>query len=184
MKKLVLLGDSIRLAGYGNAVAERLADKFVTWQPEDNCRFSKYLLRTIFDNRANLEGADVIHFNCGLWDICKLYNDNQPFTPIDEYKKDLVRIAAELKKYGKTIIFSTTTPCPEGNPYNDDAVIQEFNAAATEILTPMGVIINDLHSVIAADMKRYINQNDLLHLSEDGAKVATESVLSAILANS
>ena len=40
MKKAVLIGDSIRMIGYGAPVAERLGDEFEVWQPDDNCRFA------------------------------------------------------------------------------------------------------------------------------------------------
>ncbi len=49
MKKVVLLGDSIRLWGYGTKVPELLGKDYEVWQPEDNCRFVKYTLRGLFD---------------------------------------------------------------------------------------------------------------------------------------
>ena len=48
MKKVVLLGDSIRLWGYGTKVPEMLGEDYEVWQPEDNCRFVKYTLRGLF----------------------------------------------------------------------------------------------------------------------------------------
>ena len=43
MKKVTLLGDSIRMIGYGKTVAEALnKDGIEVFQPEENCRFSKY----------------------------------------------------------------------------------------------------------------------------------------------
>ena len=39
MKKVVLLGDSIRLIGYGKKVPEMLGDNYTVFQSEDNCRF-------------------------------------------------------------------------------------------------------------------------------------------------
>ena len=38
--KVTLLGDSIRLIGYGKEVEKLLGDEFEVFQPEDNCRFS------------------------------------------------------------------------------------------------------------------------------------------------
>ena len=72
MKKVVLLGDSIRLIGYGKRVEELLGDQCTVWQPEDNCRFSKYTLRMLFDEQQNIKDADVIHWNNGLWDACDI----------------------------------------------------------------------------------------------------------------
>lgn len=45
--KIVLLGDSIRLA-YAPRVIELLGDEFEVFHPEDNCRFAKYMLRGLF----------------------------------------------------------------------------------------------------------------------------------------
>ena len=46
MKRVVLLGDSIRLIGYGTKVPELLGDGYEVWQPEDNGRFAQYTCLT------------------------------------------------------------------------------------------------------------------------------------------
>lgn len=61
MKKITLLGDSIRQIGYGTKVPEMLGEGYEVFQPEDNCRFVKYTLRLIFDLKKIIEGSDVIH---------------------------------------------------------------------------------------------------------------------------
>ena len=55
MKKVVLLGDSIRLIGYGPKVPEMLGDEYTVFQSEDNCRFVKYTLRCLFDWREDIK---------------------------------------------------------------------------------------------------------------------------------
>ena len=109
MKKVILLGDSIRLIGYGARTAELLGPDYTVWQPEDNCRFASYTLRMLFEYKDQLEGADVIHWNNGLWDVCDLFGDGA-FTPLEDYIRLLARIAAVLKTYSKKVIFATTTP--------------------------------------------------------------------------
>lgn len=47
--KVTLLGDSIRQIGYGTKVPELLGNSFEVFQPNDNCRFIKYILRGLFD---------------------------------------------------------------------------------------------------------------------------------------
>ena len=181
MKKLVLLGDSIRLIGYGKKVAEILKDEFETWQPEDNCRFSKYLLRLLFDCKDKIVGADVVHFNCGLWDITRLYSDGEPFTSFKEYKDNVLRIVNTLKSYGvKTIIFSTTTPCRLENPYNDNTDIKEYNSAVVKLLIENGVTVNDLFTLIEKNISEYIRGDDLIHLTDAGIEVASKSISDAI----
>ena len=72
MKKVVLLGDSIRMMGYGSHVAGCLGEGYTVWQPEDNCRWAQYTLRMLFEYKNELKDADVIHFNVGHWDLCRL----------------------------------------------------------------------------------------------------------------
>ncbi len=177
MKKVVLLGDSIRLS-YQNRVRELLGEDYTVWQPEDNCRFAAYTLRMLFDCRAKLEGADVIHFNCGLWDVCDLFGDGA-FTPLEDYIRTVSRIAAVLKTYAPTVIFATTTtPSPEmwGHDINR---LKAYNAAAVAALEPMGVLINDLFTPVAADVEHMISE-DHLHLSEYGIEVCAQQVANCI----
>ena len=58
--KVTLLGDSIRFGagerqGYGNRTAELLGEDFQVFQPADNCRFAKYMLRMLFDYEKAME---------------------------------------------------------------------------------------------------------------------------------
>ena len=178
MKKIVLLGDSIRLIGYGQKVPELLGDEFSVWQSTDNCRFASYTLRMLFDNRADIEGADVIHWNNGLWDECALFDDGS-FTPIDTYVATMVRIAKLLLTMGKRVIFATTTPVSPDKPYNDNKRIAAYNAAIVPILKDMGIIINDLHTTVSQDIPNYIC-DDLIHLSPAGIDVCAAQVADAI----
>lgn len=47
MKKVVLLGDSIRPVGYGPRVPELLGSDYEVYQPDENCRFVKYTPRRL-----------------------------------------------------------------------------------------------------------------------------------------
>ena len=178
MKKVVLLGDSIRLIGYGKRVAELLGEDYTVWQSDDNARFAAYTLRMLYDCKAQIEGADVIHWNNGLWDVCDLFGDGA-FTPIDAYCDTMVRIARILKTYGKTVIFATTTPTHLAMWGHDSARLNAYNEAVTTALRAEGIIINDLHATIAADIDKYIC-SDYLHLSEEGIEVAAKQVADVI----
>ena len=173
-KKIVLLGDSIRLLGYGDTVANSLSPEFDVWQPKENCRFAKHTFRGVHDWRANMEGADIIHWNNGLWDIHRVVDGNV-FTPLDQYVEEMVRLAKVLKMKAKTVIFATTTPVNEENPEMDNRDIQAYNAALVPRLAEMGIVINDLHTVVKKDVHRYIC-DDLTHLSEAGIAVCAKQV--------
>ena len=178
MKKAVLLGDSIRQIGYGTKVPALLADEFTVWQPGDNCRFAAYTLRGMFDWRDNLD-CDVIHWNNGLWDECSLFDDGS-FTRLDDYVDTMSRIARILKTHANKVIFATTTPVTDQNPYNHNVTIRQFNAAIVPVLADMGVIINDLYSVCAADIDKYIRKDDNIHLTDAGIDVCAAQVADVI----
>jgi lysophospholipase L1-like esterase len=180
MKKIILLGDSIRLS-YGNRVRELLGEGYTVWQPEDNCRFAAYTLRMLFDYKAQLEGADVIHFNCGLWDMCDLFGDG-PFTPLEVYVEQMVRIAKILKTYAPVVIFATTTP-PSPKMWGHDLDrVRAYNAAAMAALEPLGVLFDDLFTPVAEDIDRMISE-DYLHASPYGVEILANRVADCIKTN-
>ena len=180
MKKVILLGDSIRLS-YGNRVRELLGEGYTVWQPEDNCRFAAYTLRMLFEYKAQLEGADVIHFNCGLWDMCDLFGDG-PFTPLEVYVEQMVRIAKILKTYAPVVIFATTTP-PSPKMWGHDLDrVRAYNAAAMAALEPLGILFDDLFTPGAEDIDRMISE-DYLHASPYGVEILANRVADCIKTN-
>ena len=182
MKKVVLLGDSIRLLGYGTKVPALLEPDYTVWQPDDNCRFAQYTMRGVFwEWKNDITGADVIHWNNGLWDACNLAGDGT-FTPMEVYGEFLLRTLRVLKQTTDKIIFATTTPVIPGNPSDSNAAISAFNAYAVPLLKAEGVVINDLNALVSRDVNRYIRADDRLHLTEAGIDVCAGQVCDAIRA--
>lgn len=182
MKKVTLLGDSIRMIGYGTKVPELLGDEYEVFQPEDNCRFVKYTLRMLFDFREQIKDSDVIHWNNGLWDISTgLFDDGLPFTSEEEFVENMLRVARELKKLGKRVIFATITPVHEEYVYNSNAVIRRYNEIIVPKLQEMGIEINDLYSLVSQDLYRYICE-DQIHLSKEGIDLCAKQVADMIKA--
>ncbi|MBQ7923983.1 MAG: SGNH/GDSL hydrolase family protein [Clostridia bacterium] len=179
MIKVGLLGDSIRLFGYGAHVPTLLGEKYQVFQPEDNCRFAKYMLRGLFDWRAELETCDVIHFNCGHWDVCELFDDGM-FSSVEEYERDMLRVARILKSYVPKVIFATTTPVRDGYTYNKNENIKLLNESIVPKLQKMGIVINDLHALASTNVNKYICEEDLLHLSEEGSRLCAKQVADVI----
>ncbi len=181
MKKVALLGDSIRLIGYGTKVPELLGDDVEVFQPAENCMYAHFTMRNVmYEWKAALEGSDVIHWNNGLWDVCDLVGDGA-FTPLEFYLSDLERIADVLLRYADKVIFATTT-APKPQMWGHDIErIKKYNAAAVELLTRKGIIINDLFTPVAADVEKYIC-DDLLHLSAAGIDMCAELVAEKIKA--
>ena len=180
MKKITLLGDSIRLIGYGKKVPELLGEGYEVFQPEDNCRFVKYTLRMLFDYKSQIEGSDVIHWNNGLWDVTSgLFGDGEAFTSEEEYVENMLRVAKLLKGLGKRVIFATTTPVHNEYPYNDNALIAHYNDTVVRKLQEIGVEINDLHALVNQDIYKYICA-DQIHLSEEGIALCAAQVAKII----
>jgi hypothetical protein len=176
--KITLLGDSIRMQ-YGPRVRDRLADSFEVWQPDENCRFAQYTLRGLFDWANSMQGTEIVHWNNGLWDVCRLFGDGT-FTPEEDYIKLILRIADILKSKFSTVIFATTTPVREANVYSKNEDIDRFNKRVTEALRERGVIINDLNGLLRSDVEKYICE-DNIHLSEEGIALCTEQVVKITL---
>jgi len=179
MKKLVLLGDSIRI-GYGNIVAEHLSNDFCVWQPDDNCRYAQYTYQHLSDDdwagwSAQIKGSDIIHWNNGLWDINHWFEDG-PMTAEEFYVDTMVRIAKILLQYSKIVIFATTTPVRDTNPTISNAEVIAYNQALIPKLKELGVVINDLHSLVATDIPRFILESDQIHLTADGASICAAQI--------
>lgn len=181
MKKVVLLGDSIRLCGYGKSVAEMLErDGYTVWQPDENSRFCQFTLRQLFDRAAEIKDSDVVHFNAGAWDICELFDDG-PFTDIDTYISTMRRIAKVPKNLGvKKVIFATTTPVRAESSHNNNDFVKKYNDTIVPILESDGCAINDLYSLVNADIYRYICE-DTIHLSDEGTALCATATYDCII---
>ena len=186
MKKIVLIGDSIRM-GYDKYVKEALAGTAEVYYPDDNCRFSYYVLRYLHEWKA--EGkwpsdVDLVHWNAGLWDCLELFGDS-PLVPIASYEECLLRITARLRKLFPNAkhIFATSTPIVEAKVsplyFRHNTTIEEYNAAAVRALTPEGTIINDLYAHAAACPAEY--RSDAVHYYTDaGTEYMGRRVLAKI----
>lgn len=179
MKKVVLLGDSIRLWGYGTKVPELLGEEYEVWQPEDNCRFVKYTLRGLFDWGDGIKGADIIHWNNGLWDCTEIFDDGL-FTSEEEYVENMLRVAKLLKKITPNVIFATTTPVWDEFEWTHNDKIQRFNEIIVPKLQEIGVKINDLNALVSQDVHKYVKECDKIHLSEEGILLCANAVVAKI----
>lgn len=180
MKKVVLLGDSIRSA-YEPLVRDLLKDQCEVWGPTENCAFAKWTLYSLRFWKDKLNEADVIHWNNGLHDVVVFFKEDGSFVKVDEYVDSISKIARELKKTGAKVIFATTTPIGPANAYqrsNED--IDLFNDAAVKRLKSMDVMIDDLNAVIGKNTEHLLQEDDT-HPSEEGCRLCAQSVAQSIL---
>jgi lysophospholipase L1-like esterase len=175
--KITLIGDSIR-EQYAPRVKELLGEGYELWWPSENTRFAKYTLRGIFDWSRYMAGSDIVHFNCGLWDMCNLFGDGS-FSTEEEYVSNMMRIIDILEKKYRIIVFATTTPAEKRNKFYDEGIVDRFNSIIVPKLVERGVIINDLYSLVAEDTEKYI-RDDCVHLSEEGIEVCARQVADLI----
>lgn len=175
--KITLIGDSIRQQ-YEPKVRELLGNEFEIWSPEDNCRFAQYTLRGLFDWAKEMEGSEIVHFNCGHWDVCRLF-EYGTFTDEAEYVKTMSRILDIFEARGFKVIFATTTPVREANLYNKNEDIKRFNQLISDIVRERGGVVNDLYSLLAGDVDANIRE-DMLHLSDEGKALCAQQVAACI----
>ena len=180
MKKLLLIGDSIRM-GYEAEVKKNLENEFEVWAPPENCRFAKYTLCHLKGwLNAYGETPDVIHWNNGFWDTCIRYEEDGNFTKIEEYERDMLSILRELKKMTDKVIFATTTPVNPKHHDQKNETVDFYNKVIVEKLKKENVFINDLNTFVKPHIDEYICE-DLLHLSEKGQKACGKAVSDFVL---
>ncbi len=189
MKNILLLGDSIR-QNYQEYVKECLQGMAEVYYPNDNGRFCQYTLRYLHEwtGALSMHGEftfDIVHFNCGLWDILRLSNEEQPFTDEKLYETLLRRIIDRIKYLCPKahLIFALTTKVIEpgfepgitiGERRNAD--IERYNKIAGIVCHDMGVEINDLYK-ISEDLPKEAH-SDMVHFETEmgiralGAQVA------------
>ena len=152
MKKIVLIGDSIKM-GYVDFVRDALTGVAEVYSPEENCRYSVNVLRFAHEWKKKGEwpdDVDLVHWNAGLWDALELFFD-EPLMPIDAYERVIPRIDRRLRMLfpQAKIVFATSTAVledrckPEFRRHN--ATIEAYNAAACRALAPTDTCINDLY---------------------------------------
>jgi len=187
MKKIVLLGDSIRL-GYEKFIKDSLEGVAEVYSPKDNCKFTLNLLRYIH-SYVGPDGlpsdADLVHWNAGLWDVINMVGDDLPLTPPDAYADLIKRINKRIRWcFPKAkIVFATSTNVVEerytGTVRRFNKDIENYNKIALDALNGTDTVINDLYSItknIPSECR-----SDMTHFNtEQGVKTLGGKVLAVI----
>ena len=186
MKKIVLIGDSIRM-GYDKYVKEALDGVAEVYYPTENCKFAEYVLRFAHEWKNNgswPEDVDLVHWNAGLWDCLELFED-EPLSPIEFYKNLIPRVHKRLRMlFPKAkIVFATSTAVVEDMASKDfrrhNSIIMEYNEAAKDALKDKDTRINDLWDITASCPREY--HSDFVHYyTDEGTRLIGNRVLSVI----
>lgn len=186
MKKIVLIGDSIRM-GYDKYIKDALSGTAEVFYPTENCRFAEYVLRYAHEWKMNGkwgDDVDLVHWNAGLWDALELFGD-KPLTSLSYYGEAIARIDKRLRMlFPKAkMVFATSTNVnetmaqPEFMRHN--AIIEKYNAEALSALSGTDTIINNLHLLTSTVPDSY--RSDWVHFyTSEGTKLIGGKVLSVI----
>ena len=173
-KNIFLIGDSIR-RGYCKTVRSILEDHANVFFVEDNCRSTQYVICNIKHWAALFSDpalVDLVHFNCGQWDVAHWSGHPLPLTSESEYAKNLQIIIDLLHQYfpSATLVFATTSRMnPENaggvNPRSNEEV-DRYNEIAKAVMAANGIAVSDLN----AFMKDFGSElfTDLCHLTPEG----------------
>lgn len=186
MKNVLLIGDSIRM-GYDKAVKKTLENAANVYFPEENCRFTSYVLRYLHEYKGILgdKQVDVLHWNAGLWDCLRLFGE-EPHTPIEIYAYYIERICIRIKKLfpDAQVIFATSTSVqselmsPDFKRYNEE--IEAYNIAAVNVVSKFGFQVNDLYAA-SVKLPAEAHSDAVHYYTPMGTKVFTNQVLSYLL---
>lgn len=171
-KNVFLIGDSIRL-GYRETVKRELADMAEVISPDDNCRFTQYVLVNLssWAQQCDPEQVAVVQFNCGHWDVAHFDGEEESLNSVEVYGENIRRIIKKIRQLfpnAKIVFATTTTMNPNGmmpgNPRTDEEIAR-YNRAAVEACGE-DVLINDLFAVT----KTYGEEMyaDYCHLTDEG----------------
>lgn len=186
MKKIVLIGDSIRM-GYDKYIKQALDGVATVYYPAENCQYAENVLRFAKDWKQKGEwgdDVDLVHWNAGLWDTLLSFDD-MPLTSPAYYSETIGRINKLLKILfpNAIIIFATSTRVLEEKmspkPWRHNSTIEKYNRIAIDALSDSDTIINDLYSITSSCPIEYYS--DAVHLyTDEGRALVGGKVLSVI----
>ena len=178
MKQIILLGDSIRMQ-YQPAVGRKLADIAEVSGPEENGRWSGYVLNSLRFWLPGMPAPDLVQWNAGLWDMGEDYQEGRHFYPPDLYEETCHRICRVLRKFtGRPdlkIVIATTTPTLHG----DHGDILLYNDVLRKVAAEEHAAVNDLYSVVSPAKDRMIGE-DHIHLTGTGIEAVAEHTASVL----
>lgn len=150
-KTVLLIGDSIRL-GYCRTVRDELSDVADVVYPEENCRFSQYILVNLpaWAGLCDPDKVALVQFNCGHWDAAHWGGEEEPLNALPVYQDNVRRIIRRLRLLFPCarVVFATTTPMnPDGsmgkNPRTTEEICR-YNEAAVRAAREEGATVDDL----------------------------------------
>ena len=155
---IFLIGDSIRL-GYCETVKKELADKAEVFYVSENCRSTQYVifhLQKWVDMFDDPSRVDLVHFNCGHWDVAHWNRHPLSLTSEAEYARNIGMIVDLLRDAfpNARLMFATTTPMNPNsgsmgcNEPRTSEEIAKYNQIAVNIVAENNIPVNDLNDYV------------------------------------
>lgn len=173
MKKLTLIGDSIRL-GYEGTVRTELEGAVEILSPKENGGNSRNVLAHL-EEWVISKAPDIVHLNCGLHDLKKEFGQSEAAVPIGEYGGNIEQILNAIRSRTQaTVIWAATTPVNEQWHHEKkgfdrfEADVRSYNEVATRIAEDLDVPINDLFAVVERAGRDSILLPDGVHFTPEG----------------
>ena len=187
MKKIILIGDSIRL-GYDKYVKDALSSVAEVYYPDDSARFSEYTLRYLSDWKHDNgwgEDIDLVHWNTGLWDVLEMYRE-APISNPQQYGETIAKIYRQIKLLfpkAKQIFATSTSVIEERYDWTrkrHNSTIEQYNKIAVDVLSKTDCVINDLYT-LTKNAPLEIRAGDPTHFyTPEGTKLIGDRVVSYI----
>jgi len=180
LKRLVLIGDSIRL-GYAPYVVQALAGEYEVISPAANGGTSANVLAHL-EEWAVDPRPDVVHLNCGLHDIRREFASGARAVEPDAYRCNLDEILSRLVQSGAAVVLATTTPVNYARHHANKGFdrfeedVQEYNGILRDVARRHGVRINDLYSIIMDAGRDDLLLPDGVHFSPEGYRLLGQEV--------
>lgn len=102
-------------------------------------------------------------------------------TSLEQYRINIEKLVLRLKETGAKLIFSTTTPVPEGEAGRFPKDSLRYNSIALAIMKEHNVAINDLFSIMKDQMSKYQIMEGDVHYKKEGYQILGSKVAESIL---
>jgi lysophospholipase L1-like esterase len=188
MKKVILIGDSIRM-GYQDTVAQLLAGDAQLDFPPNNGGTSANVLAHL-DEWAIDKLPDVVHINAGLHDLARDGDEQgNPRIAIATYEQNVRTILSRLRdETHAVVIWALCTPVNERLHHENKAFdrfeddVAQYNAAARRAAEQMNVPINDLYQFVMDAGRDGLLNPDGVHFTDEGKRLLGERVSQVVRA--
>lgn len=183
VKNVLIIGDSISI-GYTPFVQKALAPAINVSHNPGNGGSTIRGVDSLEVWLGNKEW-DMVLFNFGLHDLAhkdaKNKNDinGKVSVTLDQYRTNLEKIAARLKKTKAKIVFITTTVVPENSPGRKAEDPAKYNQVALEVMKKHGIQVIDLYTASQTIHPQNSKPGDV-HYTQAGSELLAAPLISTI----